>query len=92
MDLRLEVFTYDPSIWSLVCPRDPRRFSGQDPSNPSYISYIYLFEGGGDLFKQKPDKVLIQEGGYFHSKGKLLRGTAVFADGHTDLQTLLLPY
>lgn len=92
MDLRLELFSYDPSIWSLTCPKDPRRFSRRDFNNPTYISYIYLLEGGGDLFKLKPDKIVIQEGGYFHSKGKLLRGTAFFADGHSDIQSLPLPY
>lgn len=79
LDIRFELAAYDPAVWNMSCPADPRK----NPSNkyPAYISYVYYET---DLAKLEVPTYIVCDGGYYHGRPGRWTGMWLYSDNHVE--------
>lgn len=87
MDIRLVLFQYDPILWRVICPSDPRRKTAPDELNPWFVSYFYLQERGLDLGNVTTPVCVIRDGGFFHGKPGSFKSSLLFSDQHMEMES-----
>ncbi|MCC7518227.1 MAG: hypothetical protein IT578_03470 [Verrucomicrobiae bacterium] len=85
LDLRLVLGQYDMAFWSMTCPSDPRRLKDPRPENPTYLSYLYLLQTGGDLGKFDQPIQLVREAGYHHGRVQHWKAITGYSDSHIEI-------
>jgi type II secretory pathway pseudopilin PulG len=86
MDIRYEVCNYDATLWSAVCPCDPRKQTDADPMNPTYVSYLYMHPDGLDLAAHDTPVMVLMDGGFFHRINGRCFANVLYSDNRVVLQ------
>lgn len=86
VDLRFALIQYDTAYWGMVCPSDPRAKKDPNAGSPTFLSYIYLPQGGMNLADHNEPVRLARDCGYFHGRPGSLKSTVLFSDQHLEME------